>query len=496
MLWRRPSVSPPGGLRRGASISHDRYSRIWRHRASHERIALLALWALLAGPLSAGCRCSSEGQPAAVVKPSVASAPECERGSVQLTLAASSAASEPAEPPLDPDVELPFATEPGMALSARAGFFATGLKHEPRGAVALLGRVGADDAPTELVELGRIHGEVLPPRLAGDAGDLWVVLQDGTAAGRELRVAHFEGNGLGAPRWRLGPLQPNAESSAFDIAASGDAALLVYEDWSAADRHGRILAARVAREPAGEQRLEGSPVTQVGSDAEAPRVSARPGGYWLAWLVNAPAPAAGRATAGSEEASEPTAPDAYATRWLSVARLDPGGAIRGPTVRLTGKSERVVGFDLTTSPTGAAWLSWRQDAPTPGASGGRVFVAEVREDGGRDSAVVRDADVGSGEPTWLYAGDDPVRWLTFPDARDRTLLMRVRGWGRVGPPLRLGPELGRASALAASGQRVLFAAPRGKALELFPARCISTAPEVSDAGVPRAADAGAGSPRP
>jgi hypothetical protein len=123
-------------------------------------------------------------------------------------------------------------------------------------------------------------------------------------------------------------------------------------------------------------------------------------------------------------------------------------------------------------------------------------VAEVREDGGRDSAVVRDADVGSGEPTWLYAGDDPVRWLTFPDARDRTLLMRVTSWRQVGAPLRLGAALDGASALAAAGQRVLFAAPRGKALELFPARCVSTAAEASDAGAARASAAPATAPMP
>jgi hypothetical protein len=269
-----------------------------------------------------GCRCSSEAPPTPVATPAATNAPECERGGVQLTLAPTSAAAQPAEPPLDPDVELPFATEPGMALAAGAGFFATGLKHEPRGAVALLGRVGAEDAPTELVELGRIQGDVLPPRLAGDAGDLWVVLQDGTKAGRELRIARFEGNALSAPRWRKGPLQPNAESSGFDIAASGEGALLVYEDWSAADRHGRILAARLARDAAGDPRLEGTPVTPVGSDAEAPRLSARRGGYWLAWLVNAPVATPSRPGEARDEASEPTAPEAYATRWLSVALLD------------------------------------------------------------------------------------------------------------------------------------------------------------------------------
>ena len=424
-----------------------------------------------------------------------ADAPECQRGSTQLTLAPAGAAAQPAEPPLDPDVELPFATEPGMALAARAGFFATGLKHEPRGAVALLGRIGAEDAPTQLVELAHVRGDVLPPRLAGDAGDLWVVLQDGTGPGRELRVARLDAAASSAPpSWRQGPSQPNAESSAFDIAAGSSGALLVYEDWSVTGNHGRILAAPLVREAGGQGRIEGKPVTIAGSDAEAPRVSARRGGYWLAWLVNAPAAGSGRPAEPGGEASESTAPEAYGTRWLSVARLDAAGALSGQVIRLTGKHERVVGYDLTTSPSGAAWLSWRQDAPTPGASGGRVFVAEVAEDGGRDSAVVRDADVGSGEPTWLYAGDDPARWLTFPDARDRTLLMRVTSWQRVEAPLRLGPDLDRASALAASGQEVLFALPRGKALELFSARCVSTSGGASDAGPDLAApatDAGA-----
>lgn len=482
MLWRRPPESPPGGHRAGASISHDRKLRVRLGVARNDRLAASGLAALgLAFALAVGCRCSSEAPSTGVATAAVASAPECERGSVQLTLAPTATAA-PAEPPLDPDVELPFATEPGMALAARAGFFATGLKHEPRGAVALLGRLGADDAPTQLVELGRVRGDVLPPRLAGDASELWVVLQDGTKGSRELRVGRFAGNALSAPEWRPGPLQPNAESSAFDIAAAGDAALLVYEDWSDADRHGRILAVRLTRAAPGAEPPRGHPVTAVGSDAEAPRVSARRGGYWLAWLVNAPAPSANRPRGASDDVATPTAPEAYGARWLSVARLDPSGAISGQVVRLTGRNERVVGFDLTTAPSGAAWLSWRQDAPTPGASGGRVFIAEVREDGGRESAVVRDSDVGSGEPTWLYASDDPVRWLTFPDARDRTLLMRVAGWQRVGAPLRLGAELDGASALAAAGQRVLFAAPRGKALELFPARCISRSDEPSDAG--------------
>ncbi|HWO10916.1 MAG TPA: hypothetical protein VNN80_15585, partial [Polyangiaceae bacterium] len=288
-----------GGLEEGVGIRHERKPSTSRTRARREWPAALGLAALL----GVGCRCSSDPPSATVAVSTPPAQPACVRGSAQLTLAA---AAEPraTEPPLDPDLELPFATEPGMALAARAGFVATALQHEPRGAVALLGRVGADDAPTQLVELGHVRGEVLPPRVAGDAGDLWVVLQDGTGPGRELRVGRFENADLSAPaRWRQGPSQPNAESSAFDIAASASGALLVYEEWAAAGNHGRIVAAPLARDLAGEGRLEGKPVTLPGTDAEAPRVSARRGGYWLAWLVNTRAPAPSRT--GPEEQPEP-----------------------------------------------------------------------------------------------------------------------------------------------------------------------------------------------
>jgi hypothetical protein len=79
--------------------------------------------------------------------------------------------------------------------------------------------------------------------------------------------------------------------------------------------------------------------------------------------------------------------------------------------------------------------------------------------------------------------------LTFPDAQDRTLLMRVDRPRAIGGVLRLGPDLTRAAALAAAGERILFAQPRGRAIELFPAAC---SPPSGGA----AADAGSGHSRP
>jgi hypothetical protein len=399
--------------------------------------------------------------------------PPCVRGALQLTLAASTPERGSAGAPLEPDLELPFASEPGMALAFGADFLATGLRHESRGAVALIGRLGADVAPPQLVELARVRGDVLPPRLASDGVDLWVVLQEGTPSGRELRVGRLAGADLDVPpSWQPGPAQASAESSGFDIAAQAGSALLVYDDWAAADNHGQIFAARIQAAPAAGARIEGYPLSPPLVDAEGPRITARPGGFWLAWLVNARSAGSGRVYDPGDEVKEGAAAgSAYGSRWLSIVALDASGKVSGEVRRLTGRQERVVGYDLTAGPSGSAWLTWRQDAPTPGSSGGRIFMAEVRADGSKDVLAVREDDVGAGEPTWLHAGPNAAPWLTFPDARDRTLLMRAFGPNRLGAALRLGPELEGAGALAAAGDRVLFAVPHGRSIELVPARC-------------------------
>ena len=112
-------------------------------------------------------------------------------------------------------------------------------------------------------------------------------------------------------------------------------------------------------------------------------------------------------------------------------------------------------------------------------------MAELRADGTEESTTVREEDVGAGEPTFLPAGGTASPWLTFPDAQDRTLLMRVDGSRALSPPLRLGPDLASGAALAAIGEHILFAQPRGRSIELFAASC---RPDAAHGGAAR--DAG------
>jgi hypothetical protein len=444
-------------------------------------MARVKCWPLLCA-LSAGCRCSAE-QPAAISSTGRAEVFSCQRGTAQLTLApgggAESALPEPGE---ELGVELPFSAESGVALGVGSMFFATALRHEARGAVALLGRLGVGDASVELLELAQVQGNVAPPRLAVDGEDIIVAVQEGAPGGHDVRVARLRAGAWSAPpEWRDVAHQASDESNAFDLAAHAGQALVVWDDWVTPANHGRVVAASVSLEPAPTAKVETLAISAAGVDAEAPRVEARPGGYWLGWLVNPHFGTGPRRVydPGGRESDDVTAATPGA-RWIEVVALDAAGRIQGKPRRLTPIEQRVVGYDLTRGGDGSAWVVWRQDAPSPSSAGGRVFMAKLGLDGTEEVATVREDDVGAGEPTFLPAGATLSPWLTFPDAQDRTLLMRVDR--AVSPPLQLGPDIAGAAALAAIGEHILFAQPRGRSIELFAASCRADASNGRDAG--------------
>lgn len=436
-------------------------------------------------------------------------------------------APEPADADAEPDpelsVDLPFSIEPGMGLSLGGQFFATALRHEPHGSVALLVQLArsveaaGSAAGSRVIELGRLAGDVPPPRLAADSSDLLVAIEDTVvdaavshaalphaavshAAPYRIRMARLPRGDLATPlQWHDGPRASRDESNAFEFAAAPRApgaapasTLFVWDDWPAGESHGRVFALRLGGDGAA------SAVRAVSSpnvDAAEPRLVARPGGYWLAWLVDAAsetgrarvydpgeaeAPSALRAgsSAGAATgAGASTGPNG--ARGIEVLALDAAGEPASNVRRIRTESARVVGYDLTTNAAGNAWLVWRQDAPSAGAAGGRVLMAEVQSDGPHETLLVREEDVGSGEPSWIgpivrgpvASGPSDSPWLTFPDQRDRTLLLPVDYPRPVSEPMLLAPDLLGAAALAAAGDQVLFALPRGRALELFSAAC-------------------------
>ena len=397
-------------------------------------------------------------------------------------------------------MDLPFSVEPGTALELGGSFFATALRHEPHGNVALLARLprGVGQQPA-MMELSRIDGDVPPPRLAVDGADLLVAIEQiigdprSPSSGYRVRMARLPAALLAGTlppaeplQWLDGPSASRDESNAFDFAAglpgttAPGSALFTWDDWPRGESHGHVYVQTIG----GDGRT-GAP-TAVSSplvDAEEPRLVARPGGYWLAWLVDV-ASAQGRArsydpgepevAAAGGAANTNANSNSNGARAIELLALDAAGQPAGNVRRIRTDSARVVGYDLTTNGAGNAWVVWRQDASSAGAAGGRVLMAEVQSDGPREIVPLREEDVGSGEPTWIATASATEQpWLTFPDQRDRTLLVPVDYPHPASTPLELAADLQGAAALSAASGRVLFAQPRGRSLELFVAACVS-----------------------
>ncbi|HVZ33339.1 MAG TPA: hypothetical protein VG963_12995, partial [Polyangiaceae bacterium] len=222
-----------------------------------------------------------------------------------------------------------------------------------------------------------------------------------------------------------------------------------------------------------------------------PRVAVRPGGYWIAWLVNTGSGGHARVYDPGEAETEAKGASANGTggRAIVLLALDSAGHAVGHPRRVTSAHERVVGYDLTSDASGTAWIAWREGAASAAASGGRISAAALAPDQPPRSLVLRQDEVGSGEPSWVGESSGGGSWLTFPDQRDRSVLSSIaeRASALVASaPLALGQELEGATVLAGRGERVLFAAPRGRALHLAVATCALAAAGVPNPGVPTA----------
>ena len=451
--------------------------------------ALAALW-------GSGCRCASDA-PSPAPHDAGVGGPRCRRDDAQLTLAASGGTAM-GEGELEAHIELPFSVETGASVAVGSDFFVSALRHEARGAVALLARFSPGGGPGQILELQRLHGDVLAPRLAADSGDLVVALAEATASGHDVMIGRLRGGAVDAlPVWQRALSRSNSESGAFELAARGGVAVLAWDEWIAEPGHGAIRVVALPHAGVAEPSAAAPQprwVSRPGVDAEAPRISARPGGFWLAWIANTIDARSARVRARVYDPADESGGDAGAGKGRLVAAsppagrhvelvpLDGAGEPAGEVLRLGSGAENVVGFDLASSPTGRAWIAWRQGAFAAAAPGGQLFVVEVGSDGSQTVLSVRDSDVGAGEPSWL-PGASKTAWLSFPNADDLTVLAGVEEPLRLGAPWLLDAALRGAAALAANDTRVLLSAPRGRAIELFSAACAA-----ADAPLPPKSD--------
>lgn len=345
----------------------------------------------------------------------------------------------------------------GDAAIGPSGLFVGVVRSEGGKRVGAIVRASLDLATYTVIDVGPTFGDDPPPspRYAGDRPYVAFLSRQTTDGGPRLRTLNVAPLGDGA----VGPveatvLQQADESTAFDVAWTGDGAALATWDEDAPSRLDggmpgapdrgfvKVQALSVAGSPVAPSkenlpRRVASPDT---SDAESPRLVARPGGFWLAWLAR-------RAEEDGHTVEAPGEKRAF--RWVEAVALDARGEPAGPVRRVSPTSGRAAAFEL--SVRGADLVVIVQDEAAASEGGGSRIVRYVVSNEVESADLV---DGGVGETAELVpapARGEATRWLAWSDGAERMRLMP------------LGPELiatGRTSfEPALDGARVVASSP-------------------------------------
>ena len=167
----------------------------------------------------------------------------------------------------------PFAVEVGRGTTFSGGFAVGAQREAEGGTVAMVATLSADGAQGKLVRLARSRGDMDPPVVAGAGGAILAAMLEPNAGGRAIKVARVEGDHV---TWGAELAEGRDESLALDIAASGERAVIVWDDVTRDGKRSRIM---LASADVGTLRSVTSarPVSQPSTDAEMPRVLGRPG---------------------------------------------------------------------------------------------------------------------------------------------------------------------------------------------------------------------------
>ncbi len=306
--------------------------------------------------------------------------------------------------------------------------------------VSSIVRASLDLATVKAIDVGATLGDDPPPSPRLRGGTVFVASYARAGAGadagitRSLEIARLDG----AAFVREGAVVQQAdESLAYDLAWPDGASAgppIVAWDEDAPLLAGQLIADRgvvkVQILGAGKPRV----ASPDASDAEAPRLLARRGGYWLAWLARRAEPGD---DAGAAAAEGPGERRAY--RWVELVALDAKGEATSPVRRITPEKGRVASFDLATiAPSSGGGSDGgdpklvvvvQDEAAVAEGAGERIVRYTI--DGAKDrieSGEVLDGGVGhaladllplaTGEGSNAHAS----RWLSFTDTQEHAHL--------------------------------------------------------------------------
>ena len=469
-----------------------RLSRAWRRSARTPAVTALACAALL------GCKRSTNtgasplpSASAAVSAPS--SAPErCRAGAKGAFFSIGKAGARAPADADDQEAAQPFAIEVGDATAFQTGFAVSALQSTGDETRALVATLSSDAARGKVVDLGRVHGDVEPPRLAARDSDVFFALADHGPTNARLRVGVVPGGGGNAGRltWGFQTAWSGRGASAFDLAVTSKRGLLVWDDVDVRAERQRVHVASFALDDLGAVTKDRT-LDAGSSDQEMPEVVPRGVGYWLAWVASSPRERPGAARSPDKPTPVPAASAdpsesvlEFGNRWIEIVALDENAAPIAAPRAVSPRDRHVLVFDLAATADGGALLAWRDDDSAPGAESRIVHVARVAASGGIERSVIDHDDVGAGAPSLITdAASTAPSWLALESVTHDTRVAALTPKGSLLDELGAEAAIGNGDALAMREGRLLLARPRGLAAELFVVAC-----------KPRSAKADAGAP--
>ena len=367
-------------------------------------------------------------------------------------------------------IAMPFGVELGGVTGYKAGFAVGLLQSRRQGQRASIALIRADGSG-RTVELDAVHGDVEAPHIAASPDTLVVLFGDQDAAGATLRTALLP---LDAERPSFGPEILSVDrTSGAALAVSGNTALIAFSELAKGKsqlttvRFGvddKKAAARVA-------------IDTQKRDVESPRLCERPGGFWLGWVEQLPAPpakAGPKNTPQGNELDEERAGLELGPRALRLVSLDAAGKPLGAPLSLTKPDSYVLSFEMAPWPDGGAVLAWRDEPAAPGVEGGALKLAHVRPDGSVETGQV-EGELGAGVPSLLVDSEPrspgSVVWLAAGGGSEPTRFGLLTGNGTSVTELTDDPGLGLTELVGVRGGRLLAARPRQTAQDLFLLEC-------------------------
>jgi hypothetical protein len=358
---------------------------------------------------------------------------------------------------------------------AHADGYAVGLvRRTPAGRVAAVALLGSDAGGVRIVDVGLTFGDAPAPRLASCRNQLVAAafrvaraggpgdgLPDGGSAAlperdqklvmnRDLALYVVDARGPGQAV--LSIPQHRDDSLAFDLACSGGAGLVVWDETAAAPLGGPARGVvRAASFEVGQRVAGVRDVSPPESDAEMPRVVADDQGFFVLWLARRAEPESADASRDIESPGE-----ARAFGWLEMIALDAAGKATGPVRRLTRTSGHVSAYDVQVrygEPKREILVVARDDEEAVDGAGGTLLRVRVRDDGAEAPLALPTDGLGRGAPTLV---DAPAPWVAWVGPHEQLRMLPLDSAGEIAgaPSSEDGLDEARPLISLAAGRRV------------------------------------------